>query len=492
MASKQSRIFITVFILMLILLAGFLVTRDGLKGTRIGGLLGFSETLPGKTVYYCPMHPDYKSDKQGDCPICNMSLVKLEAEAGGEEKAASKDVYYCPMHPDYKSDRQGDCPICNMSLVKLEEKPSDGRVAGNRPPGSIKISSQKQQLIGVQYGDVSFQPLSKTVRTVGRLTYDETKIARIHTKVEGWIEQVYVDFTGELVKKNQPLISLYSPELLSTQQEFLIAKKAKDSLKDSDIVEVATHALSLYEASRERLRLWDISEGQIKELEARGSPIKTLTLYSPIGGFVLTRNAFEGQRITPETELYTIADVSTIWVLADIYEYELPMVRLGQAATMTLTYFPGKEYKGKVTYVYPQVDAATRTIKVRLEFLNPDYRLKPDMYANIELHIDYGKQIFVPQEAVLDSGNMQIVFVALEEGYFEPRRVRLGARVDTSYIILSGLTPGEKIVTSGNFLIDSESQLKAAMGLIEGMKDDGQKNPSGVLPEEHSGHVPVQ
>lgn len=257
-------------------------------------------------------------------------------------------------------------------------------------------------------------------------------------------------------------------------------------------MEVATHALSLYEASRERLRLWDISEGQIKELEARGSPIKTLTLYSPIGGFVLTRNAFEGQRITPETELYTIADVSTIWVLADIYEYELPMVRLGQAATMTLTYFPGKEYKGKVTYVYPQVDAATRTIKVRLEFLNPDYRLKPDMYANIELHIDYGKQIFVPQEAVLDSGNMQIVFVALEEGYFEPRRVRLGARVDTSYIILSGLTPGEKIVTSGNFLIDSESQLKAAMGLIEGMKDDGQKNPSGVMPEEHSGHVPVQ
>ena len=508
MASKQKNVLAIIFILILMFVAGFYLTRGMLKGTRIGEVIGLKAAPQEKAVYFCPMHPDYKSDKPADCPICNMSLVKLETMAGEGGGSESKAVYYCPMHPDYKSDKPGDCPICNMTLVKLEEKGEDGSAAEDLPPGAVKISPQKQQLIGVQYGEVSYRLLSKTIRAVGRLTYDETKIARIHAKVEGWIERVYIDFTGELVKKNQPLVSLYSPELLSTQREFLIAKRAKDSLKDSDIKEVAAHALSLYESARERLRLWDISEGQIEELEARGSPIKTLTLYSPIGGFVLTRNAFEGQRITPETELYNIADVSTIWVFADIYEYELPMVKLGQAATMTLAYFPGKAYKGKVTYIYPQLDATTRTVKVRLEFLNPEYRLKPDMYANVDLHIDYGEQLFVPQEAVLDSGSMQIVFVALEGGYFEPRKVKLGAKVDTSYIVLSGLSAGEKIVTSGNFLIDSESQLKAAMGVIGGMehathggaqeqlppqiheKDTMESSPGSALPDQSQAEGP--
>ncbi|MBI4484279.1 MAG: efflux RND transporter periplasmic adaptor subunit [Acidobacteria bacterium] len=376
-----------------------------------------------------------------------------------------------PMHPAYKWDKPGKAPDCGMDLVPVYAE--EGRAAENLPPDAVQISPRKLQLIGVEYGEVAFQPLSKTIRTVGRLAYDETKIARIHTKIEGWIERVYVDFTGKLVEKNQPLISIYSPELVSTQQEFLLAKKAKDYLKSSPVQQIAANALSLYEASRERLRLWDISEEQIKELEERGASTKTLTLYSPLDGFVLARNAFEKQRVTPETELYAIADLSTVWVLADVYEYELPMIRLGQEATMTLSYSPGKAFTGKVTYIYPQLDNMTRTLKVRLEFPNPDFQLKPDMYANVELRIDYGRQVSVPEEAVLDSGAEQIVFVAYEGGYFEPRKVQLGGKVDDRYIIGKGLKPGERIVTSGNFLIDSESRLKSAMGGMAGMGHGG-------------------
>jgi RND family efflux transporter MFP subunit len=359
---------------------------------------------------------------------------------------------------------------------------------------------------------VRYQPLSKTIRAVGRVAYDETKIARIHTKIEGWIEKVYVDFTGQLVKKNQPLIGLYSPELVSTQQEFLIASKAKDYLGDNPFKEISTNALSLYESTKERLRLWDISEQQIQEIEARGTPLKTLTLYSPIDGFVLTRNAFERQRITPDTELYAIADLSTIWVLADIYEYEAPLIKLGQAVIMTLTYFPGKTFTGKVTYIYPEVDNTTRTLKVRVEFTNANFQLKPDMYANVELRIDYGQQLAVPEEAVLDSGAEQIVFVARGGGYFEPRQVKLGQKVGNAFIVLEGLKAGEQVVTSANFLIDSESQLKSAIGGIghaghgggapaggepkappqpKGQPDHSQHQaPPSQPPADHSGHRP--
>ncbi|OGW12857.1 MAG: hypothetical protein A3G93_02570 [Nitrospinae bacterium RIFCSPLOWO2_12_FULL_45_22] len=333
----------------------------------------------------------------------------------------------------------------------------------------MKISPQKQQLIGVQYGEVLYQPLSKTIRAVGKVAYDETKIARIHTKIEGWIERVYVDFIGKLVRKNHPLISIYSPELVSTQQELLLARRAKDYLGDNPIRDISSNAFSLYEATRDRLRLWDITDEQIKEIEQRGTPTKTLILYSPINGFVLTRNAFEGQRITPEAELYAIADLSTVWVLADIYEYELPTIKLGQTVTMTVSYFPGKTFKGKVAYIYPQLDNTTRTLKVRVEFSNPDFQLKPDMYVNVELFIDYGQQLALPGDAVLDSGSNQVVFVARDGGYFEPRKVILGQKAGDFFIVIDGVKAGERVVTSANFLIDSESQLKAALGGISHM-----------------------
>jgi RND family efflux transporter MFP subunit len=424
---------------------------------------------------------------------------QLRSRLFGQEEAAKKDVYYCPMHPSYKSDKPGDCPICNMALLKLEpehegpvegeaEKPADETM----PPGSVKISASKQQLIGVTYGEAANESVAHTIRAVGKVTYDETKISRIHTKIDGWIEKVYVDFTGKLVKKGDPLISLYSPELVATQQEYLLALKAKEVLGGSRYQEIAASSNSLFEASKKRLMLWDIPEDEIRQIERRGEPMKTLTIYAPTDGFVLTKNAFERQRVTPEAELYAIADLSTVWVLAEIYEYEAPMVKLGQRAIMTLSYFPGEMLHGTVDYIYPQVDSMTRTLKVRIQIPNAEFKLKPDMFANIEFKVSYGKQVSVPEEAVLDSGAEQIVFVAHEGGYFEPRKVQLGAKVDRRFIVTSGLKPGEKIVTSGNFLIDSESQLKSALGRA-GHVGHGASAPPPVQdskpkPQDHKGH----
>lgn len=391
-----------------------------------------------------------------------------QATASQEKRAAAgerKILYWVdPMHPAYKSDKPGTAPDCGMDLVPVyaDESPT----AEKLPPGAVKISPQKQQLIGVRFGTVELLPVRKTIRAVAKLTYDETRIAHVHTKFEGWIDQVFVDYVGKLVRKGQPLFSIYSPELVSTQREYLVALKGKKYLGDAPYPEVSAGALSLAEATRERLRLWDITDEQIKKLEETGQVARTLTFYSPIDGFVLERKAYENVRVTPDMDLYTIADLSTIWANAEVYEYEAPAVSVGQEATMTLTGLPGISFRGRVAYIYPQVDSQTRTLKVRLDFDNADFRLRHDQYANVNIEVDLGRQLVVPEEAVLDSGTEQIVFVAREGGTFEPRKVQLGGKVDDRFIILSGLKPGEKIVTSGNFLIDSESRLKSAMGAM--------------------------
>jgi hypothetical protein len=269
--------------------------------------------------------------------------------------------------------------------------------------------------------------------------------------------------------------------------------KGRRELAESSFEGAAVGAESLYESSRRRLELWDISEEQIKEVERTGRPIRALTLPSPASGIVLTRNAYPKQRVMPDTDLYSIVDLSTVWVVADIYEYEAADVALGQTAVVSLPYVPGRTFRGQVTYIYPQMDNTTRTLKVRIEVANPNLALKPDMYANVELGINHGKKLVVPQEAVMDSGSEQIVFVALEGGYFEPRRVQLGQKVDNSYVVLSGLNVGERIVTSGNFLIDSESKLKAASGSM-GTPGGGHSGHGGTQPAggtsgvDHSEH----
>lgn len=336
--------------------------------------------------------------------------------------------------------------------------------------GGITVDPAKQQLIGLRTAEATYQPLDKTIRTVGRVEYDERKLKQVNTKIEGWIERLYVDFTGKLVKRGDPLFTIYSPELVSTQEEYLLALQAKQQVASSPFHQVAAAGNSLLEAARRRLLLWDITPEQIAELERTGRPTKTLTLVSPIDGFVIDKMAFEGMRVEPSMVLYKIADLSNVWVYADIYEYELPLVRVGQEATVRLSYYPGQTFRGRVIYVYPYLDSKTRTAKVRFELPNTaDRKLKPGMFADVELNVPIGRRLAVPQEAILDSGTRQIVFVDEGDGHFKPQEVRLGLKVDNKYEILSGLKPGTRVVASANFFLDSESKLRESMGLMAGM-----------------------
>ena len=362
-----------------------------------------------------------------------------------------------------------------------------------RPEGAFRISPEKQQLIGVQYGTVEYQDTSKSLRAVGKVAYDETKIVRISPKIEGWVEQVFVDFTGKQVKKGQPMLTVYSPDLVQTQAEYLLALKGKEELSTSEFADAAKFSASLVESARRRLELWDISAAQIAEVEKRGTPIKAMTLYAPADGFVLTRNAFPRQRVTPDTELYSLADLSRVWVMADVYEFEAADIREGLAADVTLSTYPGRRFSGRVTYINPQLDASTRTLKVRVELPNPGFQLKPDMFADVTFRITGSRSLVVPAEAVMDSGSEQTVFVSLGDGYFEPRKVTLGGKVDSKYVVVSGLKAGEQVVTSGNFLIDSESRLNSAAGSMgAGGHNHGGGAPAGegkqAQPKGDAGH----
>lgn len=379
--------------------------------------------------------------------------------ASGERKVL---YWYDAMNPQRHYDKPGKAPD-GMALVP---KYADEQAAG-LPPGSVMIPADKQQLIGVRTAVVKRESLIRDVRTTAEITADETKIAHVHVKISGFIDQVFVDYVGQLVKKGQPLFTLYSPDLVSTQEEYLIAKRGEKTLASSPFAEVAQGSQSLLRSTRERLKLWDISDEQIKKLDETGEVSRTLTFYSPIAGFVMDRKAFPQTSVTPDTELYTVSDFSTVWVNADVFEYEVPFVKVGQSAEMQLSYYPGKTWNGRVTFIYPTVDPITRTVKVRLEFPNPDFQLKPQMFADVDLEVNYGNQIVVPQEAVLDSGKEQRVFIAKGDGHFEPREITIGARLEGKVVVLSGLKAGETVVTSGNFLIDSESRLKSSMGPMQ-------------------------
>ena len=409
-----------------------------------------------------------KSSEMAGMPGMDMSSMpgkQNKAEASGSVQdmgnmpgmdISGKQPQGSPAAP---SQGMSNMPGMNMPGNSGSQTPSMESMA----PGSVLLDAATQQKIGVTYATVRRARLERTIRTVGLIQMDEEKISRVHVKVAGWIENVYLNYVGKLIKKGQPLFTLYSPDLVSTEQEYLIARKGQQYLAKTPYTDISSDANSLLNATRDRLRLWDISDAQIHDLETSGKAQRVMTLYSPISGFVMTRNAYEQTYVTPETDLYDIADLSTIWVYVDIFEYEAPFVHVGQTAQMQLSYFPGRTYRGKVTYIYPTLDPKTRTIKVRLEFPNPGYELKPDMYADVQLNVDYGTQTLVPSEAVLNSGTRQVVFIAKGDGYFEPRDIKIGDQFDGQTVVLAGLKPGEKIVASGNFLIDSESRLGAAM-----------------------------
>ena len=347
--------------------------------------------------------------------------------------------------------------------LTLESIKQEGKVQ-EIAPGTVQISPERQQLIGVRFGTVEQRSLQKIIRTVGRIDYDEKRIGIVSPKISGWIEELYVDFTGQFVRKGAPLLTIYSPELVSTQEEYLLALKARQDWSKSPFSEVAESGTRLADSARRRLKLWDISDAQIKALEESREPKKTLTLYSPFTGHVLEKMANKGRFVDAGMSLYKIADLSVVWLIADIYESELPAIRVGQPAAIQMAYYPGETFTGKAIYIYPYLDAQTRTAKVRYEFANPHGKLKPEMFANVEITVRFGDKLAVPEDAVIDTGIRKVVIVDRGSGYFEPREVRLGVKAGEVFEVLDGLKAGERVVTSANFLIDSESKLKEAVG----------------------------
>lgn len=335
---------------------------------------------------------------------------------------------------------------------------------------TITISPERLQTIGVKFELVKPRSLEKIIRTVGRVEIDERRLAHVNIKLEGWIDKLLVNSTGERVSKGQILFTIYSPELVATQEEYLLALKGGKALGGSEFPEVAQGATSLLEVTRRRLRLWDITEDHIQDLERTGTVLKTLPIHSPGTGTVIKKVAVAGMRVNPGDELYTIADLSRIWVQADIYEYELPSIKPGQTAKVTLSYDPRTVLTARVGFIYPTLDPQTRTAKVRFELENPGERLKPDMYANVELKIPLGTRLAIPRDAILESGERQVIFIHHGGGKLEWRNVKLGVQAGDWVEVAEGLKEGDHIVTSANFLIDSESQLKAAVGGMAGMK----------------------
>ncbi len=337
------------------------------------------------------------------------------------------------------------------------------------PSGVVAISPERLQTIGVRYEEVTRRPLDKVIRTVGRVAIDERRLARVTIKFHGWIEQLLVSATGDHVTKGQVLFTIYSPDLVATQEEYLLALQGRRQLGESEIPEVSRGSKDLLEAARRRFQLWDITEDHIQELEKTGQVLRTLPIHSPITGTVIRKEALAGAHVDPGQELYTIADLSHIWILADIYEYELAFVKKGQKAAVTLSYEPGTVLTGQVGFIYPTLDPKTRTAKVRFELDNAGEKLKPDMYANVELRVNLGRLLAVPREAVIESGQKQLVFLHLGGGRLEPRLIETGLKTENYYEVLGGLKEHDHVVTSANFLIDSESRLKSVVESMGGM-----------------------
>ena len=435
-----------------------------------------------KILYYVDaMHPWYRSDKPGIAPDCGMKLEPVYADgtigSGGAPAQRKILRYRDPQDPKYTSDKPGLNPETGN---ELEPVYADQQKA---TPDELRIGAEKQQLIGMRYGTAEWTTDGQTVHFAGRVVPDETRVTRVHAKVDGWIERVAVDFTGQLIQQGQPMLTLYSPELLASQQDLLLAMKARTVMQHSSMMESADNSAALVEAARRRLQLWDLSASQMDEVERTGKPIKSITLYSPAGGYVTARNAFPSQRVTPETELYAITDLSKVWVMADVFEEEAPQVRLGQPATVLL---PGTNgaLNARVSYLQPDIDPTTRTLKVRLDLSNPGMRLKPEMFVDVVMEIGGARRLTVPAEAVLDSGVSKIIFLDRGNGYFKPRQVETGERIGDRVEIVKGLQPGERIVTSAAFLLDSESQMKSATGVMSampGMSHDSAP-PTGSAP----------
>ena len=449
-------------------LAVWLVSSAVLPGSQAGHVHGIAGLIAPSFVvaaeaeaqkYTCGMHPMIITDEPGLCPICNMDLTPLKPGGSSEKPAGERKIKYwvAPMDPTFIRDEPGKSPM-GMDLVPVyEDEAASGSI--------ISVDPVTSQNMGVRLALATRRDLSRTVRTVGLVGYEEPKQYSINSKIDGWVERLYVNQTGQFVKRGSALLEIYSPELVSAQEEFLLAYGNSQSLANSPFPSIADGAKRLLDSSRRRLQLWDISDRQISRLEKTGQVAKTLTLYAPYDGIVTMKMVREGQFIKGGMELLMLSDISKVWVYADIYEYEMPWVKVGQTARIILPFVGSEPIESEVSYIYPYVEPKTRTVKARFDIDNPDFVLKPDMYVNVRLDTQpVENALTVPAEAVLHSGEVQTVFVALGNGKFEPRQVRTGLQSEDGHIeIKQGLLEGEHVVTSAQFMLDSESKLREAI-----------------------------
>ena len=392
----------------------------------------------------------------------------------------SKELYTCGMHPNVIQEGPGNCSICGMNLT-----PMNNETGMDSDDNAITIDPVTVQNMGVRTTIVAKRNLSQNIRTIGRIDFDETQVGYVQTKFAGWVEKMYVDKTGQTVQKGYPLFEIYSPQLVTAQEEYIQTyNRLKQAEVDNNSI-TAGNLKSMLNSTRNRLLNFDITEGQIENLENNQKISRTLTVHSPYGGIVDKKHVQEGMEIKPGMKLYTISDVKNIWVYADIYEHEIPLIREGNKATMSLSYLQSDTFNGKVDYIYPYLEAKTRTLKVRLSFPNRDNILKPGMYANVNISsAPMNNAIAVPTEAVMFSGERNLVFISKGDGLFEPREVVIGLESNDGYFeVKEGLEMGEKVVTSSQFLLDSESKLQESLSK---MMSSSNNNSADII--DHSKH----
>jgi Cu(I)/Ag(I) efflux system membrane fusion protein len=400
-----------------------------------------------------------------------------EAKQGEEGKV----LYTCPMHPFIIKDKPGSCPICGMTLVKkIEGTQASGKELDML--GHVSLSLTQMVMANVATTEAKEMPLNKEIDAVGIVQYDQARQAKVTAWVAGRIDRLRVNTVGSYVSKGRPVAEIYSPDLVSAQQEYLLALKSRDQFKNSPIQSIAQGGEGLVASARQRLKFLGVKDEQIAGLEKTGQPNIRLPIYTPLAGIVIEKIALEGQYVNVGDILFNIADLSTVWVELEVYENEFPNIKIGQIVDLSSQSYPGKTFRGRVAFIYPFLDPKTRTVKVRVEIPNPGLRLKPDMFVNAKVLVRLGSSIVVPVSAVIDTGRRQVVWVEMKPGMFEPRDVKVGVRTGDNIQILSGLKAGEKVASSGGYLIDAEAQLKGGGGGHEGMP--------GMKMEEKGGQKP--
>lgn len=447
----------------------------GLGYLIFGSHLSSNDSLEADTnplFYRSPMNPEVTSPVPAKDSM-GMDYIPVYADKNQDSNKKEILFYRNPMNPDVTS------PVPAKDSMGMDYVPVYANDDTNNVAGMVKIDPVVVQNIGVRTSIAKTESISRTIRSVGKVDFDEQSMSRLHPKVEGWIEEIPVNKTGQTVAKDDVLLSIYSPKLVSTQQEYLLALDNLSALNKSSFSEIRKGAQQLVKSSRERLQFLDVPEHQIKTLERTKTVQKNLHIQSPVDGTVINIGIKQGQYVTPKTELYMMANLSKVWVYASVYDYELPWVKLGDKVDMTLASVPGKTFKGVVAYIYPYADSKTRTTKVRLVFDNPESLLRPDMFATVNIHSDpLDNAIVIPSEAVIRSGTRAQVFIVRGPGKFEPQVVNLGIESSGKVAVLSGVNAGDEVVTSAQFLIDSESKLREATAKMMEAQKKNKQSPS--------------